>query len=365
MWCTTSSSTCSSSGPRNSSARSGSSAARSKPRRAAARTASSSSGETGSSIRTASASTTSCRGRPSVSGNRVRSASWRTTTSRTAARSAATSSAPVRRMATGMLYAGLSASSWPRNHSRRWAGESGSTSGRTAGAGAGRASPASATRAARAAGVGASKTARTGRSAPSAVLIRPVSRVASSECPPRSKNESSGPAGAGRPRTSPNTSHSNCSCGVRGARAAVRGPCSGAGSSLRSTLPLAVSGSASIATYRAGTMCAGRLSARCARSTAGAAVPTVYATSCVPPGRSSRATTVAWDTPGWAASTDSISPSSIRKPRILTWWSARPMYSICPSAPQRTTSPVRYIRLPGGPNGSGTKRVAVSAGRPW
>ena len=49
----------------------------------------------------------------------------------------------------------------------------------------------------------------------------------------------------------------------------------------------------------------------------------------------------------------------MRYPRILTCWSARPTYCSCPSSPQRTRSPVRYIRVPGAPNGQGTKRVAV------
>ena len=35
---------------------------------------------------------------------------------------------------------------------------------------------------------------------------------------------------------------------------------------------------------------------------------------------------------GCARSAASISPSSMRKPRILTWWSSRPRYSMLPSA---------------------------------
>ncbi len=42
-------------------------------------------------------------------------------------------------------------------------------------------------------------------------------------------------------------------------------------------------------------------------------------------------------------------PGSIRKPRIFTWWSARPANSSSPSARHRPRSPVRYIRDPGGP----------------
>src|SRR5580704_7307519 len=49
----------------------------------------------------------------------------------------------------------------------------------------------------------------------------------------------------------------------------------------------------------------------------------------------------------------------MRYPRILTCSSARPKYRNCPSAPQQTRSPVRYIRVPGAPNGQATNRDAV------
>ncbi len=45
-------------------------------------------------------------------------------------------------------------------------------------------------------------------------------------------------------------------------------------------------------------------------------------------------------------------------PRILTWSSSRPTYSSAPSCVQRTTSPVRYMRV-AGPWGSATNRAAV------
>ena len=54
----------------------------------------------------------------------------------------------------------------------------------------------------------------------------------------------------------------------------------------------------------------------------------------------------------------------MRKPRSLTWPSARPRYSSSPDSSQTARSPVRYIRPPGSPNGSGTNRPAVSSGRP-
>src|ERR1700758_5157050 len=57
----------------------------------------------------------------------------------------------------------------------------------------------------------------------------------------------------------------------------------------------------------------------------------------------------------------------MRYPRILTCSSARPTYRSCPSAPQHTRSPLRYIRVPGAPtppNGHATNREAVNAARP-
>src|SRR6478736_671100 len=50
----------------------------------------------------------------------------------------------------------------------------------------------------------------------------------------------------------------------------------------------------------------------------------------------------------------------MRYPRILTCSSARPRYCSCPSGPHRTRSPVRYIRVPAGPNGQATNRVALN-----
>src|SRR5271170_6287555 len=54
----------------------------------------------------------------------------------------------------------------------------------------------------------------------------------------------------------------------------------------------------------------------------------------------------------------------MRYPRILTCSSARPTYCSCPSAPQRTRSPLRYIRAPGPPNGHATNRDPVNPPRP-
>src|SRR6516165_6791141 len=53
----------------------------------------------------------------------------------------------------------------------------------------------------------------------------------------------------------------------------------------------------------------------------------------------------------------------MRCPRILTCSSARPRYRSCPSAPQHTRSPVRYIRAPGAPNEHATNRDPVNEAR--
>src|SRR5580700_5237797 len=79
---------------------------------------------------------------------------------------------------------------------------------------------------------------------------------------------------------------------------------------------------------------------------------------------SSRTVTTARATPGQAASTASISPGSIRYPRIFTWSSARPANTSCPPGFHRARSPVRYIRSPPDPNGHATNRSPVSPGRP-
>src|SRR5271168_2374495 len=56
----------------------------------------------------------------------------------------------------------------------------------------------------------------------------------------------------------------------------------------------------------------------------------------------------------------------MRYPRILTCSSARPRYRSCPSAPQHTRSPVRYMRVPAAPapaNGQAANRDAVNPAR--
>ena len=111
-------------------------------------------------------------GCPSAAGKTVRSTSCRAITSPSAAPSAAVSSSPSRRSASGMLYSADGPSSWAMNHSRCCANDNGTRTGRGCGASAARAGPACASRTASPAGVGASNTALTSSSAPSTTRTR-------------------------------------------------------------------------------------------------------------------------------------------------------------------------------------------------
>ena len=128
----------------------------------------------------------------------------------------------------------------------------------------------SAMRCARRSMVGASNNARSGRSIPSRDRMRETSRVASSECPPSSKNESVTPM-AERWSTSLQQASRSRSMAVRGGtcsrtrRAGTAGAAAAAARARRSTLPLCVNGSASSQTMASGTMCGGSARARCAR----------------------------------------------------------------------------------------------------
>ena len=127
--------------------------------------------------------------------------------------------------------------------------------------------------AASAAGVGAWKSARTGTEIPCS-LSRPVSAIASSECPPSAMKSSSGPTWS-RPRTSANARQMISSRTVTGPRPVEPGGSAacGAGSACLSTLPLAVTGSASSTTTAEGTMYSGSWPAACSRTAAARPVP--------------------------------------------------------------------------------------------
>ncbi|CAM5725193.1 hypothetical protein SFUMM280S_04920 [Streptomyces fumanus] len=374
MWCATSTSTDSAGDSTRSRARHGTSVARSNTRPVSSATVPSRSvAATVSTRSTGRSAVTIWCGSPSVSRKTVRRVSCRSARSPSAAFRASTSTSPDRRMPMDTLYAAPAPASSRRlrNHIRCCAYDSGTRSGRSRGVSAMRAAPRPcSTSRARPATVGASKSSRMLISAASADRIRAMSRIASRESPPSSKNESSTPTRSS-PRLSANSPHSTSSTVVSGPRPLVRLAKSGAGRAERSSLPFSVTGNASSGITAAGTMCPGSRPATNDRNSAGsrAAVPcsgTTYATRRrTPP--SSRATTSARPTASCAFSTASISPGSTRKPRILICASARPANTNSPSAVHRTRSPVRYIRSPGpprSPNGQATNRSAVSPARP-
>src|SRR2546421_1905664 len=222
--------------------------------------------------------------------------------------------------------------------------------------------------------LGRSNRLRSGRSTPDAARSCEVSRAAMREWPPRSKKLSSTPKSV-RSRTAEKTPITVSSAGVRGATRRARGAAarSGAGSALRASLPFAVRGRASRRTKWVGTMYSGQAPRTSARSwsirspgrSAGTSAAgrwaTKYATRCLSPA-SSRATTTTSLTAGCRLMAASISPGSIRKPRILTWWSIPPNHSSRPPGSQRARSPLRYKRALGA-NGLGTKRSRVSSSR--
>ena len=155
------------------------------------------------------------------------------------------------------MYAGELVSNWLMNHIRDCASDSGIRSGRGLGASSGRAcapperevvsSASSAT-------VGWSKMSRTLISMPSAACTRAATRVAPSEVPPMSKNESVALT-CGRLAMSPKTLATASSAAVRGAMySAALSMNSGSGRALRSSLPFAVSGNASNSMMALGTM---------------------------------------------------------------------------------------------------------------
>ncbi len=171
-----------------------------------------------------------------------------------------------------------------------------------------------------------------------------------------------------RSSTWANAATTASSAGVRGARPAPAAN-TGSGRAARSSLPTGVSGNSSSTTSAAGTRWAGSNSDIRARSASAVGAHPVaastYDTSTGDPAGPGRPTVTARSTSGSPASAASASPTSIRIPRILTWWSLRPTYSSSsrPAAcTHRTTSPVRYIRAP---CGCATNRAAVSPGRPW
>lgn len=137
-------------------------------------------------------------------------------------------------------------------------------------------------------------------------------RVACTESPPR-EMKSSVTLRGGTARTSPKISASACSTGVRGATASASSSVVSAPAAitLRSYLPLEVSGKASRMPTDRGTMCGGSASATASRSPASSTVAASVRTTAARRSRPSDQATAAptWASPSSAAST---SPSSTR-----------------------------------------------------
>ena len=161
------------------------------------------------------------------------------------------------------------------------------------------------------------------------------------ESPPRSKKLSWRRRGRGRAprprcRRAPPRAASRGGAGGRHRRAPA--PAAGAGSARRSTLPLAVERQRGEEHERRRHHVLGQplpRGARAARATAGAgavAADDVGDQPLVARRRPRARAPTASRTAGCAPSAASISPSSMRKPRIFTWWSMRPRYSRSPSA---------------------------------
>ena len=181
----------------------------------------------------------------------------------------------------------------------------------------------------------------------------PAARSTSSELPPSSKKLSCRRRRSRPSKLRATPSQMRCSYRRGGARrpapapGALRpAPAARGDRACRSPSPAARRGARSARHHELG-----QARARYARNAVadGRLAPaTKYATSRLSPGWSPRATTAHDCTRRVRASAASISPSSMRKPRILTWLSARPTNSIAPSSRQRTRSPVRYRRSPCG-----------------
>ena len=237
-------------------------------------------------------------------------------------------------------------SSWSRNQSRSWAKESGrgpvARHRHDGGRSRRRARPA-ADASARPATVGPSNRARSGSSTPNASRSRETSWVASSEWPPSSKKLScdADPLHAQHLRPQiPASSSSVAACAAP--RSAVASAPRRLGRRQRPAVDLAVGRQRQRVEQLtkadghhvrpAGARAGRRAAPRQRRSRSGGARRHVGDQARVPPARRAHATTTARRTAGCARSAASISPSSMRKPRIFTWWSMRPRNSSVPSA---------------------------------
>src|SRR5712672_3452771 len=175
--------------------------------------------------------------------------------------------------------------------------------------------------------------------------------TSSRESPPRSKKFWSSPTSG--------TFRMRCQSCVRVRSSSLSGLLGAAGSDFdvasssskaaRSIFPCWESGRNGSATKNAGIMCCGNCDAIKSRNCSGVTMElagTKYATRRLLP-FSIRAATQACFTCPCRRMALSISAGSIRCPRIFTWSSKRPKYSIEPSLRHRARSPVRYMRCLG------------------
>ena len=203
---------------------------------------------------------------------------------------------------------------------------------------------------------------------PNSCSIRANSRTASREWPPIAK-KSLWILTRSHASSSHHIAASVRSTGVRGSITSARSsyPAAYEARKARSILPDDVSGMSSSGTNIAGSMCSGSRDRRWSRSsdatTSARPAGTTNASSRLSPPPKSRTAAAQWATAGCRRSAASTSPSSMRKPRSLTWSSRRPRNSSSPSARHRHRSPVRYSRDPGSvANGCATNRSAVRSG---
>ena len=169
-----------------------------------------------------------------------------------------------------------------------------------------------------------------------------ASFTADSDVPPRSKKWSRRPIwSCGMPSTFAQAAASRCSVGVLGALVVVLGDVE-----LCRRAPSAPSGRSCCWRSAAGSPASGRPTGPCTRAATRPAGPAgrrpraAAGRSRRPPGACcwsarSATTTAPSRTPGTRSRVFSISPISIRKPRILTWVSRRPRNSSLPSGCQR------------------------------
>ena len=206
-------------------------------------------------------------------------------------------------------------------------------------------------------GVGRSISVRRGSSHPLRWRSRATKRMAEMLSPPRAKKLSSIPTSAAPVISPEKRAQQGFGLGPRRLRLRTRRRAGLAGQRPAVELAAGRRGRASSGTKAAGTMYSGRRSAERMAQGGGVGCRSWLrhdpGDQAQPPSGPGWASTAAWATPSRATRAASISPGSTRKPRSLTWSSARPRNSRLPSGRQRTRSPVRYMRCARRAEGTG------------